>query len=54
MKDAVSSVNTLKKFTNEGWAGYAYVVRGGFAEFSSRFPDMINWRPSSETESSSK
>ncbi|KAI9872197.1 MAG: hypothetical protein M1830_001923 [Pleopsidium flavum] len=53
MKDAVSSVNTLKKFTNEGWTGNACVLRGGFAEFSSKFPDMIDWRPSSEIRSSS-
>ena len=54
LKDATSSVNTLKKFTLEGWQGTSYVVRGGFLEFSRRFPDMIDGSPSSENLDSSK
>lgn len=54
LRDATSSLNTLKKFTNEGWKGNAFVVRGGFAEFSSEFPDMVDQRPSSDTASPSK
>lgn len=53
LRDATSSLNTLKKFTDEGWKGNAYVVRGGFAEFSSEFPDMIDQRPSGDTASPS-
>ena len=41
LKDAQSALNTLKKFTNEGWNGGAYVVRGGFQELSKRCPDLI-------------
>ena len=54
LRDATSSLNTLKKFTNEGWKGHAYVIRGGFAEFSTAFPDMVDRRPSSDTGSPSK
>ena len=42
IKDAANCLNVLKKFTNEGWIGNAYIVRGGFAEFSSKFPDWID------------
>jgi len=48
LKDAISSVNTLKKFTNEGWHGASYVVRGGFSSFSRQFPDMVDHRPGNE------
>ena len=41
LKDAQSALNTLKKFTNEGWKGGAYVVRGGFQELSKKCPDLI-------------
>ena len=53
-KDAVSSINTLKKFTNEGWEGTACVIRGGFNEFAKKFPDHVDTRPSNETHHSSK
>jgi len=42
IKDAANCLNVLKKFTNEGWIGNAYIVRGGFAEFSSKFPDWVD------------
>jgi hypothetical protein len=41
MKDAVTCINTLKKFTSEGWSGGTYIVRGGFQEFAKRFPHWI-------------
>ncbi|TKA73299.1 hypothetical protein B0A49_04545 [Cryomyces minteri] len=44
VKDATTCVNTLKKFANEGWQGSSYVVRGGFAEFSKKFPSFVDSR----------
>jgi protein-tyrosine phosphatase len=51
-KDALSAVNTLKKFTNEGWKGSSYILRSGFAEFSKTFPDLIDHRSSQEMQTS--
>lgn len=51
-KDAVSSINTLKKFTNEGWKGSCFILRGGFAEFSKACPNMVDKRSSQEMQSS--
>ena len=42
LKDAVSSVNTLKKFTNEGWKGSSCIIRGGFSEVSQKFPELVD------------
>lgn len=41
-KDAMSATNTLKKFSNEGWKGHGYILRGGFAEFSKNYPKFID------------
>ena len=54
LRDATSSINTLKKFTNEGWKGNAYVVRGGFDEFANEFPDLIDRGASDGVASPSK
>ena len=50
LKDATSSVNTLKKFTAEGWCGLPCIVQGGFLSFSRRSPDLIDRRPANEME----
>lgn len=42
MKDAATCINTLKKFTNEGWTGGCYIIRGGFQEFGSKFPQWVS------------
>lgn len=52
LKDATSSVNTLKKFTKEGWRGSAMVIRGGHSAFAASFPDRIDKRLASEIEAS--
>lgn len=52
MKDATSSVNTLKKFTNEKWGGAALIIRGGFNSFAKKFPDQIDARLASEMDGS--
>ncbi|KAL6703336.1 phosphotyrosine-specific ptp2-like protein [Coniothyrium glycines] len=46
MKDAATCINTLKKFTSEGWSGGTYIIRGGFQEFAQRFPSWITYQAS--------
>lgn len=53
LKDAISSVNTLKKFSSENWHGTTVVIRGGFSGFSKNFPDLIDKRTTGEIEGSS-
>ena len=52
LKDATSSVNTLKKFTNENWQGATFIIRGGFNMFSKKFAEQVDERPASELEGS--
>ena len=54
LKDAVSCVNTLKKFVNQGWQGEALIVRGGFLDFSRRYPDMVEMKSNSNTDGSNR
>ncbi|MCJ1472705.1 hypothetical protein MMC13_001354 [Lambiella insularis] len=54
LKDATSSVNTLKKFTHEGWQGGSYIVRGGFLDFSRKYPSLIDKRVGNEDDNSNK
>ena len=51
-KDAVSSINTLKKFSGEGWNGNCYILRGGFAQFSKDYPEAIDIKSTQENQSS--
>ena len=53
MKDASSAINTIKKFTVEGWQGTAYIIRGGFSGFSNKYPDRLDKRPVDEMDESS-
>lgn len=53
LKDATSSVNTLKKFTNEQYHGATLIIRGGFNTFVKRFPEQVDNRPASEIHGSS-
>ncbi|KAL1389657.1 tyrosine-protein phosphatase-like protein non-receptor [Phyllosticta capitalensis] len=41
LRDATSCVNTLKKFTAEGWTGASYIIRGGISEFAAKFPSFV-------------
>lgn len=41
-KDAALAINTLKKFTNEGWNGGRYILKGGFDTFAQSFPKLID------------
>lgn len=38
LKDATTCINTIKKFDSEGYDGTAFIIRGGFADFSRKFP----------------
>lgn len=40
-KDAVSAMNTIKKFTNEGYTGQCSILRGGFNAFAASYPALI-------------
>lgn len=51
-KDAVSAINTLKKFTNEGWQGQSYIIRGGFQAFARDYPKLVDNRSSQDVQSS--
>ena len=51
-KDAVSAINTLKKFANEGWNGNCYILRGGFSQYSKDYPQLIDNRSTQEVQSS--
>lgn len=54
LKDATSSANTLKKFTNEKWPGATLVIRGGFNAFHKKCPEQVDEKPIvTETDGSS-
>lgn len=50
-KDALSAVNTLRKFENEGWRGQSLILRGGIEGFRKAYPTMIDNRSSHEMHS---
>ncbi|KAM7215563.1 hypothetical protein V8F06_009030 [Rhypophila decipiens] len=41
-RDASSAMNTIKKFTNEGYSGSPNILRGGFKAFAEAYPDLID------------
>lgn len=41
-RDAVSALNMIKKFTNEGYSGHASILRGGFNAFAAAYPSLID------------
>lgn len=47
-KDAVSAMNTIKKFTNEGYTGQCSILRGGFNAFAASYPSLIEKSATSE------
>lgn len=51
-KDAVAAMNTIKKFTNEGWNGRAYILKGGFKAFSAIQSDAIDQKPTHDIQNS--
>jgi protein-tyrosine phosphatase len=51
-RDATLALNTLKKFTNEGWNGRACILRGGINEFSQAYPQLVEQHSGPEIQSS--
>jgi tyrosine-protein phosphatase 2/3 len=45
IKDATPCVKMLEKFAKEGFTGASYIVRGGFADLSMRFLDLVDQGP---------
>ncbi|KAI0843949.1 hypothetical protein F5Y00DRAFT_256416 [Daldinia vernicosa] len=41
-RDATSAMNMFKKFSNEGFSGKSYLLRGGFHAFSTEYPESID------------
>ncbi|KAK6225387.1 protein-tyrosine phosphatase [Colletotrichum tabaci] len=41
-RDAVSCMNMVKKFTNEGYTGSMYILRGGFNAFADAYPELVD------------
>ena len=54
LKDAQTCINTIKKFRSEGYNGTLYIIKGGFAEFSQRFPSYVEAGVDSAAETSLK
>ena len=39
--EAMTPMNMIKKFTNEGYKGSTYILRGGFRLFEEEYPELI-------------
>lgn len=50
-RDAVSAMNTVKKFTNEGYSGVCSILRGGFNAFAAAYPALIDHGSTTEQRS---
>ncbi|KAI1412410.1 hypothetical protein F5Y13DRAFT_180181 [Hypoxylon sp. FL1857] len=47
-RDATSAMNMFKKFSNEGFSGKSYLLRGGFNAFAAEYPALIDHQSASE------
>ena len=41
-RDAVSAMNMFKKFSNEGFSGSPFLLRGGFHAFATEFSSFVD------------
>ncbi|CAH0002029.1 unnamed protein product [Clonostachys byssicola] len=48
-RDAVAPQNMIKKFTNEGFSGETFILRGGFTAFQENYPTLLEQRSSCES-----
>lgn len=39
--EAMTAMNMIKKFTNEGYKGSTFILRGGFRLFAEEYPDLL-------------
>ncbi|KAL2205776.1 hypothetical protein CC79DRAFT_1274900 [Sarocladium strictum] len=53
-RDAVTAQNMIKKFTNEGYKGQTYILRGGFSIFQTTHPDYIDDESTAPSQGSSQ
>jgi tyrosine-protein phosphatase 2/3 len=47
-RDALSVMNMFKKFSNEGYSGSSYLLRGGFDAFAASCPSLVDYRSGAE------
>ncbi|CAJ2510851.1 Uu.00g064760.m01.CDS01 [Anthostomella pinea] len=47
-RDAVAAMNMLKKFTNEGFSGSSYLLKGGFHAFAAAYPAFVDHQHAAE------
>ncbi|EWC44757.1 hypothetical protein DRE_06535 [Drechslerella stenobrocha 248] len=45
VKDSITAAHTVSKFSREGWNGEAYLLSGGFDQFSDIFPELVDQKP---------
>lgn len=41
-RDALSAMNMIKKFVNEGYSGSMNILRGGFNAFAAKYPKLVD------------
>ncbi|OIW22926.1 hypothetical protein CONLIGDRAFT_562991, partial [Coniochaeta ligniaria NRRL 30616] len=41
-RDALSAMNMIKKFVNEGYSGSMNILRGGFNAFAANYPELVD------------
>jgi protein-tyrosine phosphatase len=41
-RDALSAMNMIKKFVNEGYSGSMSILRGGFNAFAATYPELVD------------
>lgn len=49
--EATTAMNMIKKFTNEGYTGGTFVLRGGFQKFAEKHPELIYYQATDSTTS---
>ncbi|KAF3901885.1 hypothetical protein ABW21_db0201566 [Orbilia brochopaga] len=54
VKESATAAHTVSKFARESWHGEAYLLSGGFEDFSDLYPELVDHKPlQDETKKSS-